>query len=413
MKEVEVKIEGKKWNDAIDQAFKKANEKVHIDGFRPGKAPKEVFIKKYGEESLYFDAANLCIEDAYTKMLKDNKDLEIAAKPEMNLKNIDSKECVFTFKIVEKPTVKLGKYKGLGIKKDKVEATKEEIKNAIDQMRNRYAENVVKDGKAEMNDTVILDFEGFMDGKAFDGGKGENYNLKLGSHSFIPGFEEQLVGLKKGDKKEIKVKFPEDYHAEDLKGKEATFKVEIKDVKETIIPELDKDFFADLAMEGVETVEALEKQVKENIMAQKEMDAENKYVDDLLKAAAKNTKVEIPEEMVNEEIDRMVEQYKEHLQMQGLTLEQFYQFTGSNEQALRDQMKEEANNRVLYRLMLEEIAKQEKFKIEEKEIDEEIEKMAKQYQMAKSEFEKAFGGRDMVKYDMEMRKAIEVLKEAK
>lgn len=410
MKEVEIKISGKKWEDAIDKAFKKANAKAKIDGFRQGKAPKDVFLKKYGKESLYYDAADACVEDAYMQMLEENKGIQIAARPEMMLKNIDDEGCVFVFKLVEKPKVKLGKYKGLDVKKDKVSVTKEEIEDSINHMRSHYAESVSKDGKAELNDTVIIDFEGFKDGKAFDGGKGENYSLKLGSNTFIPGFEDQLVGVKKGDEKEVKVTFPEDYHEESLKGADAIFKVKVNEVKQTIIPELDEDFFADLGMEGIDSKESLEKQVKENIKAQKDAEAENKYVDELLKAAGANTEVDIPEQMVHEEEDRMLDQYREHLSMQGVTLEQFYQFTGSNEDALRDQMHEEAHNRVLYRLMLEAIAEKEKFEISDEEVDEELTKMSKQYQMSKSEFEKAFGGKEMIRYDIEMRRAIEVLK---
>ena len=216
--------------------------------------------------------------------------------------------------------------------------------------------------------------------------------------------------MKKGEEKDIHVTFPEDYHAEDLKGKEVVFKVKVNEVKEQKLPELDKDFFLDLGMEGIETEADLRKQLKENIEAHKESDAENKYIDDLLAAAAKNTKVEIPEAMVKEEEDRMLNQYAEHLQMQGITLEQFYQFTNSDEQALRDQMKEEATNRITYRLMLEEIAEKENIEITDEEADKEATELAGKYQMEKEEFLKLFGGLDMIKYDYKMRKAMEALK---
>ncbi len=413
MKEYTVKIEGKKWEEALEKAFKKANEKAHIDGFRPGKAPKEIFLKKYGKESLYFDAADLCVEEAYHEMIEANKDVEIVAQPVMNVKNIDENGVEFSFQLTLKPEVKLGKYKGLGVKKEEVKVTKKEIEENIEHMRSHYAEEVTKGEKAkvENGDTAIIDFEGFKDGVAFPGGKGENYPLKIGSNSFIPGFEEQLLGMKSGETKEIKVTFPKDYHAEDLKGKDATFKVTVHEIKQTVIPELNEEFFEDLGMEGVNSKETLEAQVKENIRARKDADAENKYMDDLLAAAGKNVKVEIPEVMIKEELDRMIRQYEEHLKMQGLSLEQFYQFTNSNEDALRDQMKEEAKNRVLYRLMLEEIAKKEKFVVTEEEADHEAEHLAERYGMKKEEFLSAFGGVEMVKYDMNMRKAMEVLKE--
>ncbi len=409
-KEIIIKIDGAEWKDAQDKAFKKANEKVKIDGFRKGKAPKDVFIKKYGVESLYMEAADLVLEQAYTDMLKDNKDLEIVARPDIEIQSIDENGIEFKFNLTLKPEVKLGKYKNLGVKKEKIEVSKDEINAAIDSMRNRYAENVVKEGKIENGDIAVIDFEGFLDGKPFDGGKGENYSLTIGSNTFIPGFEEQLIGLSAGDEKDLDITFPEDYHAEDLKGKPVVFKVKVNEVKEVKIPELDKDFFEDLGFEGVDTKEKLEAEIEKNIIAHKEADAENKYIDAVLEAAAENCEVDIPEAMISEELDRMVKQYEEHLKMQGLTLEQLYQFTNSNEEALREQMKEEANKRVKFRLMLEEIAKAEKIEISDEEAKKEATKLAEQYQIKEEEFLNMFGGLEMVKYDGKMRKAIEILK---
>ena len=411
-KEIEIEIVGKEWEEALDKAFKKANKNAKIDGFRPGKAPKDVFIKKYGKQSLYMDAADSAADMAYQKLLKEHADdvKELVARPDIALKDVNDEKIVFLFTLTTRPEVKLGKYKGLGIKKDEVKAETEEIEDAIYHMRERYAEDVIKEGKIENGDIAVIDFEGFVDDKAFDGGKSENYSLKIGSGTFIPGFEEQLVGLKSGDKKDVKVTFPEDYHAEDLKGKEAIFKVTVHEVKEVKIPELDKDFFDDLGMEGINTKEELEAQVSENILARKEMEAENKYLDDLLEAASKNVKVDIPEAMINEELDRMVQQYADHLKMQGITIEQFYQFTNSDEQALKDQMRPEAIKRITYRLMLEEIAKEEKIEIDDKTAKDEAKKLAEKYQMKEDEFLSAFGGLDIVKYDMRMRQAMEILK---
>ena len=411
-KEIEIIIEGKEWEEALDKAFKKANKTAKIDGFRPGKAPKEVFIKKYGKQSLYMEAADGAADMAYQKLLKDHADdvKELVARPDIALKDVNDEKIVFLFTLTMRPEVKLGKYKGLGIKKDEVKAEEKEIEDAINSMRERYAEDVIKEGKIENGDIAVIDFEGFVDGKAFDGGKSENYSLKIGSGTFIPGFEKQLIGLKSGDEKDVKVTFPEDYHAEGLKGKEATFKVKIHEVKEVKIPELDKDFFEDLGMEGINTKEELEAQISENILARKEMEAENKYLDDLLEAAAKDVKVDVPEAMINEELDRMIGQYADHLKMQGITIEQFYQFTNSDEAALKDQMRPEAIKRITYRLMLEEIAKKEKIEIDDKEAKEESKKLAEKYQMKEDEFLNAFGGLDIVKYDMKMRKAMEILK---
>lgn len=410
MKEITIKIEGKEWEEAMDKAFQKANKKAKIDGFRPGKAPKDIFIKKYGKESLMMDAADLSINDAYLKMLEENKDLEIVAQPELKLKSLDENGVEFVFTLTLKPEVKLGKYKGLKVTKDSTEVTEEEIDETIMNMRNRYAENRVKDGEIVDGDVAVIDFEGFKDDVPFEGGKAEGYSLKIGSHTFIPGFEEALVGMKAGESKDIHLTFPEDYHSEELKGQPVVFKVTVNEVKETIIPELSKEFYEDLGMEGINDEESLRNQVKENIAARKEMEAENKYTDDLLKAAIENMTVEVPEVMVTEEIDRMLRQYEDNLKMQGLTLEQFYQFTNSDEAALKDQMKEEALNRVKARLLLEEVAKVEKLEISDEEADQEVEKLAERYGMKKDEFLAAFGGLDMVKYDSKMRKAIEVLK---
>ena len=410
IKEINIKVEGKEWEEALDKAFVKANAKAKIDGFRPGKAPKEVFLKKYGKEALYMDAADIVLDGAYRKVFEDNKDLEIVAQPEIGLKSIDEKGVEFTFKLTLKPEVKLGKYKGLNVKKDSVKVTKEEVEHEIEHLRSHYAENVVKEGKVENGDIAIIDFEGFKDGKAFDGGKGENYSLTIGSNTFIPGFEDQIIGMAKGEEKDINVTFPEDYHSEELKGQPVVFKVKVNEIKEVKIPELDKDFFEDLGMEGIDSKESLEAQVKENIKARRDADAENKYIDELLEAAAKNVEVDIPDVMISEEQDRILRQYEENLKMQGLTLEQFYQFTNSDEAALKEQMKDEATKRVTYRLMLEAIAKAEKIEITDEKANEEAETLAKRYQMPVDEFLKAFGGIEMIKYDLEMRGAIDVLK---
>lgn len=411
VKEITIKIEGKEWQDTLDKAFEKANKKVKIDGFRQGKAPKEVFIKKYGEESLFMDAADLVLQPAYQKMLDENKDVEIVAQPEVALKSISKDGVEFIFTITTKPEVKLGKYKKLGVKKEKVEVTKEEIESALNETLNRYAENVVKEGKVENGDIAIIDFEGFKDGVAFEGGKGENYSLTIGSNTFIPGFEDQIIGMSKDEEKDINVTFPEDYHSEDLKGQKVVFKVKVNEIKTTKIPELDKDFFEDLAMEGIDSKESLEKQLEENIKAHKEQHAEDHYIDELLKKGIENMEVDIPEAMINEELDRMIRQYEENLKMQGLTLQQFYQFTNSDEAALKDQMKEEAEKRVASRLLLEAIKVEEKIEIADDEAKKEAEELAKKYNMEKDEFLKLFGGIEMVKYDMEMRRAIEILKE--
>lgn len=409
--EITIKIEGKEWQEALDKAFQKANKSAKIDGFRPGKAPKDVFMKKYGKESLYLDAADLVIQDAYKKMMEEHQDLEIVAQPEGNLKSISDEFVEFVFTLTTRPEVKLGKYTKLGVKKESIEITKEEVEKAMDQVRNRYAESVKKEAAIQTGDTATINFEGFKDGVPFEGGKGENYPLTIGSNTFIPGFEEQLIGIKPGEEVEVKVTFPEDYHAEDLKGQPVIFKVKINEVTETVLPDYNEDFFEDLGMEGIDSKEALEKQLEENIRTHKESHAEDHFIDALLEKAIEGMEVEIPEAMLEEELDRMIRQYSENLKMQGITLEQFYQFTNSDEAALKDQMKEEANKRISERLLLEEVRKAEKLEVADEEVETEAEKLADKYNMSKEEFLEAFGGLDMVRYDLEMRKAIDFIKE--
>lgn len=409
--EVNVKIDGQEWKDALEKAYEKASKKAKIDGFRPGKAPREVFMKKYGVESLFMDAGDLVLESAYKQVFEGREKLDLVSQPDIALKAVDENGIEFVFTLTTKPEVKLGKYKGLKVKKEEITVSKEEIDQTISEMRNKYAENIVKESAlVENGDIAVIDFEGFKDDIAFDGGKGENYELAIGSHSFIPGFEEQVVGMKKGETKEINVTFPEDYHAEDLKGAPVVFKVTVKEVKAIEIPELNKDFFADLGMTDLETEADLRAQVEETIKLRKTTDADNKYIDDLLAEAAKTVEMDVPENMIHEEAHRMVHQYEEHLQMQGITLEQFFQFTNSNEEALMEQMHEEAKNRVTYRLMLEEIVKVEKLEVSEEEAENEATTLAEKYKMTKEEFLKAFGGLDMIKYDLTMRSAIDVIK---
>ena len=409
-KEILVKFEGEEWQDALNQAFKKANKTAKIDGFRPGKAPKDVFLKKYGIGVLFEEAAEILLEDAYKKVMEDNKDLQIVAQPRVEINSVTEDAIEYKFVLVTKPEVELGKYNGFNIKKEEVTVTDEEVDEALINMRKRYTENVNKDGKVEDGDIAVIDFEGFDNGVPFEGGKGEDYSLKIGSNTFIPGFEEQIIGMSKGEEKDINVTFLEDYHSENLKGKPVVFKVKVKEVQEVKLPELDKDFFEDLGMEGIEDAESLKKQLKENIEARKTQEVENKYIDELLEAAAGETKVSIPHIMIHDELDRMLKQYEERLKMQGITLEMFYQFTNSDEKALKDQLHGEAEKNVKYRLMLEAIAEKENIQISDEEASKEAEDLAIKYDMNKDEFLKLFGGLEMVKYDLSMKRAIEILK---
>ena len=408
--DVNVKIEGDIWKKALDHVFDEKRKTVKVDGFRKGKVPRNIFEKKFGKESLYLDAADHVIQDAYVKALEESK-LEPVVKPAVDLKGISDDGAEFVFTITTKPEVKVNKYKGLKVKPDKVEVSDEEINHELGHLLERYTELVNKDGKVENGDIAIIDFEGFKDGKAFDGGKGENYSLEIGSNTFIPGFEEKIIGMKAGDEKDLDLAFPEDYGVADLAGKAVVFKVKVNEIKQKQTRELDEDFFDDLGMEGIDTEEKLRDQIKNSIAAQKEVEVENKYVDDLLDKVGKNVDVDIPESMIEEEVDRLVERFTEQMKMQGISLDLYYQFSGSSEKELRNQMEKEAFNNVLYRLMLEEIAKLEKVEVTDEEADMEASKLAEKYQMSKEDFISQFGGIELVKYDLEVRKTIDLLKD--
>ena len=407
--EIEIKVEGKEWEDAITKSFNKNVQNVKVDGFRKGKVPRNIFEKKFGKESLYNDAIDFVLQEKYATVIKDSKLIPII-QPTIDIKEIDDEKLVLTFRITTKPEVKVEKYTKLGVKKGEVKVTEEEVKSRINSLLEQYADIVIKDGKIENGDTAVIDFEGFKDGVAFDGGKGENYPLEIGSNTFIPGFEEQLIGLKAGDEKDIKVTFPEDYASEELKGQEAVFKIKVHEVKTKELPEMDEEFFKDLGYEGVETEEQLKDLVKADLEAKQEYELENKYVDDLLEEAAKHTVVDLPEELVHEEIHRMMHQYEENLKMQGITLDMFYQFTNSTEEDLEKQMHPEAEKRVKYRFMLEEIATLEKVEVTDEEANKEAEDLAKKYNTTKEELLNQIGCLDALKYEVEMQKVIEILK---
>ena len=411
LKEVVIKIEGKDWEDALDKAFKKVSKDKTIAGFRKGKAPKNIYLKHYGIESLFYEASNICIDKAYNKMIEENKDLQIVSQPILDIKSVDEKYIEYVFTLTLKPEVKLGKYKGLSTKKDKVKVTKEEVEHEIKHMRENYKEIVIKDGKIENGDIAVIDFEGFKDGVAFDGGKGENYSLTIGSNTFIPGFEDQLIGHATGDEVDVNVTFPRDYHVDELKDAPVIFKVKIHEVKQTVLPELDKDFFEDLGMEGIDSKESLEKQVKENIKTRKEKEAEDKYIDELLKEIADNTEVDIPDTMINDETTHMIEHFKEHIMMQGITIEQFYSLTNSSEDKLKEEYHDEALRRVKNRLIIEKIIEEEKIEVSDEEVDNKLEELAKKYKMTKEEVKKEYDDNlDYISFDLKVRKVFDIIK---
>ena len=409
--EVTIKIEGAEWTKALDTAFAKRQKTAKVDGFRKGKVPRDIYEKNFGKESLYFDAADALLQVAYLKAMEESKLIPVV-QPAVDLKSINESGVEFSFKIITKPEVKVNKYKGLNIKPEKVEVTEDEINHELGHILERYTELTTKEeGTVEEGDVAVIDFEGFKDKVAFDGGKGENYSLEIGSNTFIPGFEEQVKGMKVGEEKELNLTFPEEYGAADLAGQNVVFKVKVNEIKQKVARELDEEFFEDLGMEGVDSEETLKNSIKESIKAQKEMEAENKYIDKILEEVAKNVEVDIPEEMVEEEVNRLMGRFEEQMKMQGISLDIYYQFTGSNEETLKAQMEKEAYSNVLYRLMLEEIMTLEKIEVTEEDAEKEAEELAKKYQMEKNEFLSQFGGLEMIQYDLEMRKVMDLLKE--
>lgn len=408
--EIEYTIEEKDWKKYVDDAFKKVSKDAKVDGFRKGKIPREIYEKKFGKSDLYYNAINDHLNEIYFSIIKDNNLIPII-EPQIDVVETDDNHAKIKFTITTKPEVKISKYKDLGIKKDEVKVTKEEINNEIENLRNRFADLVIKDGKIENGDIAVIDFEGFVDGKAFDGGKGENYSLTIGSKTFIPGFEESLIGHKSNEDVDVKVKFPDDYQAEELQGKDALFKVKIHEVKTKELPKLDEDFFLDLQMEGVNDLDSLKKACSDQIKARKEYDAENKYTNDVLEKLIENTEVDLPNEVIEDEIDSMMHEYEHNLQAQGMSLDMLYQFTHSDEKALREQFRNDAEKRVKCRYALEEIAKKEKVEVSDKEIEDRLDELAKAYNLTKEEVETNIGGKDYIKYDIEMEKAIKIIKE--
>ncbi len=410
--ELEYEIKGADWSKILDAAFEKKVKDVRIDGFRKGKCPKNVYMSKFGIESLYPEAVDVAGGRAYVEVLKENK-LVPVCEPKMDIKEIDKDHIKFAFVIITKPEVKLGKYKGLGVKKDEVKVTKKEIDEEIARLASRFAEIVVKEGGEVLEgNTAVIDFKGYVDGKLLDGGVGENYPLEIGSHTFIPGFEEGIVGMKVGEEKSLDLEFPKEYTPE-LAGKKVKFDVTVREIKERVLPELNKDFYADLGFEDIDKEEDFRKEVKKVIEDRKEEEVKNKYLDEVLEAASKNMKVEINPEIVDDEIHRMMNQFAEQLKMQGISIEQYFQVTGTTQEDMHKQMEGEATKRVKYRYLIEEVADAEKIEVSDADAEAEADKMATQYGMERADFLSAFGGLEVVKYDVRMRKALEILGEEK
>ena len=405
--EFNLKVSGKEWKELQDSAFEKVNKKAKIDGFRPGKAPRSVYEKNYGKQDILYEAADNAIKKEYDRLLNDKKLMPII-EPKVDLVSVDDEKLEVKFVFVLEPKVKLGNYTNLGLKKEKVKVTKEEVKERIDALLNEYAEVVVKEGKVEDGDIAIIDFTGYKDGVAFEGGKGENYSLTIGSNTFIPGFEEAVIGMERGEEKDIDLTFPEDYMSSELKGKKVTFKVKVNDIKSRVVPKLDKDFFDDLAMEGVNSKETLEHEITHEIEHQKEHEQEHIYEEKCLDKAAENMEVTICDELILDEVEHMYKEFMQRMSMQGITEEMYYQYTKSKKEDITSQMREDAIKRIKYRYLLKEIIAVEKIKVTDKDAKARIKEMAKAYNVDEETILKDVS-LDDIKFDLMYQRALDIV----
>lgn len=407
----DVKLEGKEWKDCLKHAFDKKKKDIKMDGFRKGQVPYDVYVKKMGVEALYMDAVDIAVDVLYAKLLKDEKTIIPVATPGIDIKNINHDEIEIEFTLVSAPKVELGKHTKLGIKKEEVVVTDSQIEHELHHLQEQFVEVKELDDDAVIKEgnVAVIDFEGFKEGKAFKGGKGEDYSLEIGSHTFIPGFEEALVGLKKGDTKDVNVTFPENYHSEDLKGQPVIFKVTVKAVKERVLPEFNNEFFEDLNVGGVESLEDLKKYIKENMTAERSKQIEDEYLFKCLDEVVKNSKFDIPEEMTEDETNRLVREFSEKLSYQGLKLEDYLKYINSNINDFKATLKDEANKRVGYRLIMDAIIENEKIEVSDEELESELKKTSEQYKMSVEDFLKEIGNKELFKYDLLMRKAMEIV----
>ncbi len=404
-----VEVEEVKVKDGLDKAFKKVVKEINVPGFRKGKMPRKMFEQRFGTESLYQDALDFILPDAYAAAVEE-AGIDPVDRPEIDIVKMEQGEnLIFTATVTVRPEVTLGDYKGLEISKQDTDVTDEEIEAQLKEQQTRLAELVVKEEDAIVDgDTAIIDFEGFLGEEAFEGGAGEDHSLDIGSGSFIPGFEEQLIGLKAGDQKDVVVNFPEEYHAAELAGKEATFKVTVKEVKGKELPELNDDFAKEIDSE-VEGLDALRTKLKEKTAEDKKNAAETAVKDELVEKAADNATIDIPQAMIDAEVDRMLNDFTQRLTSQGMNLDLYYQFSGQDEKALRTQMIEDAQKRVKVSLTLEAISEAEGITATEEEINSEIEKMAVQFNMTAEQISTALGGTGALENDLRMQKTIDFL----
>ncbi len=408
MAKLTIEVSAAEFEKALEDAFLKNKNKISIPGFRKGKVPRQMVEKMYGPEIFYEDAANALIPDAYSKAL-DECEEDIVSSPEIDVTQIEKgKSFIFTATVALKPEVKLGKYKGVKVETTEVTVTDEEVDAKIEKERENNARTIeVTDRPVKDGDMTVLDFEGFVDGVAFDGGKGENYPLTIGSGAFIPGFEEQLVGAEIGKEVEVNVTFPEDYQAEELKGKAAIFKCTIKEIKEKELPALDDEFASEVS--EFDTLEEYKKDVKETLTIEREKAAREAKEAAVIDAIIADSDMDIPEAMVTTQQKQMIDEFAQRMQMQGLSMEQYFQFTGATLDKMMEQVKPQAETRIKSRLVLEAVAAKEGIEATEEDYEEEIKTMAEVYQMEPDKIKEMLPEKSVkgIKEDIAVKKAAE------
>ena len=409
--ELKVTVSGDAWVNAQEKAFEKLAKNVEIDGFRKGSAPKALVKKQIREQSILMEAVDIVANDAYTFGLQD-QDVTPIARPTLDLETLTAEAATLIFLVTINPEVTLGQYKGLEVTKGYVTVDEDEVSERLNKMREEYAELLVKEeGTVEVGDTAVIDFEGFKDGEAFEGGKGENHPLEIGSNSFIPGFEEALVGLATGEEKDVNVTFPESYQAEHLAGQPVTFKVKVHEIKTRQLPELNDEFVKDLNQEGVETLEQLKEKVTHELTHEKEHQVEDAFDNEVLGKVVEASSVEIPQVMIDEETEAMFEDFKRRLQSQGFTMELYAQVTGQDEAFLKEQISKDAESKVKVRLVLNAVAKAENLDANEEEIEAEFAQIATAYNLEVAKV-KELVAPESIAYDLRLKKAFDFIKES-
>lgn len=408
-----ITVPAKEFEKALDEAFKKVSKEVQVPGFRKGKIPRQMFEQRFGVESLYQDALDMVLPHAYGHAVEETG-INPVDQPEVEVEEIEKgKDLVLKMTVTVEPEVKLGEYKGLEAEKVEAEVTDAEVDEQIEAMLAQYADLVVKEeGEVAEGDIVNLDFEGFLNDEPFEGGKAEGHELEIGSGQFIPGFEEQLVGLKPGDEKDLDITFPEEYHAEELAGKPVVFKVKINEIKQKETPEFN-DAFVKEELEGfdADTAEGVKESIKKDLVAAKEEEADFKMKESLVSQASDNAEIDVPEAMVRNEQDRMLQEFEQRLSQQGLNLELYEQLTGQGADAMREQMKEDALKRVRTSLTLGAIAEAEGITVDDSDVDNELNKLAEQFNMPTEDVKKVLGDLSVLKADVMNQKAIDFLVE--